>query len=157
MAANGDTDDNKIQFVQILSGLMTFSTGIFLTVVRLAEPLIRMLLWEVMYCYFGEIYEPKLDGDGLEELKKQDKALSQILTSSLNVELVYVILKSITSFSQNDMLSGGRSGNVEGVVFSEAAESGHEQPITELNMDAPKAKFDRDVLAECGKKRMVTL
>lgn len=50
---------------------MTFSTGIFLTFVRLAEPLIRMLLMQFIYGYFGEIYEPKLaDADGLEELKK---------------------------------------------------------------------------------------
>ena len=73
-----------------------------------------------MYAFFGEIYEPNLgDASGIEELKRQDKALSQILTSSLNVELVYVVLKSITSFSQNDTLSGRLSGNVEGVVFSE--------------------------------------
>ena len=109
---------------------MTFSTGIFLTIVRLYEPLIRMLLMQWIYGFFGEIYEPELaDADGLEELKKQDKALTQILTSSLNVELVYVVLKSITSFSQNDMLSGRLSGNVEGVVFSEVTDKEHEQPI----------------------------
>mmetsp|Transcript_5702 Transcript_5702/g.7674 ORF Transcript_5702/g.7674 Transcript_5702/m.7674 type:complete len:135 (-) Transcript_5702:1770-2174(-) len=95
-----DTDEDNPNFVQVLSGLMTFSTGIFLTGVRLAEPLIRVLLMEIFYAYFGEIYEPKLsDAHGIEELRRQDKALSQILTSSLNVELVYVVLKSITSFS----------------------------------------------------------
>ena len=96
---DGSASDGP-NFVQILSGLMTFTTGIFLTAVRLWEPLIRVLLWEIAYALFGEIYEPDLkDAQGIEELKRQDKALSQILTSSLNVELVYVILKSITSFS----------------------------------------------------------
>ena len=50
---------------------MTFSTGIFLTIVRLYEPLIRMLLLQWIYSFFGEIYEPELaDANGLEELKK---------------------------------------------------------------------------------------
>ena len=70
----GATDDGEPEgpnFVQILSGLMTFSTGIFLTGVRLWEPLIRILLWEFAYAFFGEIYEPYLDdAQGIEELKK---------------------------------------------------------------------------------------
>lgn len=152
---NGNEDVN---FVQVLSGLMTFTTGIFLTGVRFAEPLIRVLCMESMYGFFGELYEPKLsDAHGIEELRRQDKALSQILTSSLNVELVYVVLKSITSFSQNDTLSGRLSGNVEGVVFSEVQERGHEAPITEIDMNAPGEKFMRQAEAECAKKRTVTL
>lgn len=57
--------------IQVLSGLMTFSTGIFLSGVRLAEPLIRVLLMEVIYGFFGEIYDPNLnDAKGIEELKR---------------------------------------------------------------------------------------
>lgn len=70
-ASGGDDDDknNDPNFVQILSGLMTFSTGIFLTAVRLWEPLIRVLLWEFMYAFFGEVYDPDLgDASGTEEL-----------------------------------------------------------------------------------------
>ena len=67
----GDEGYDQPEFVQVLSGLMTFSTGIFLTIVRLYEPLIRMLLMQWIYGFFGEIYEPELaDADGLEELKK---------------------------------------------------------------------------------------
>jgi len=56
---------------------MTFSTGIFLGGVRLAEPLIRVLLMELIYTYFGEIYDPHLkDAKGIDELERQDKALS---------------------------------------------------------------------------------
>jgi len=43
-----------------------------------------------------------------------------MLTSSLNVELVYVVLKSITSFSQQDNLSGRLSGHIDGIVVAEA-------------------------------------
>ena len=39
--------------VQIISGLMTFSTGIFLTAVRLYEPLFRVLLLQMIYQFFG--------------------------------------------------------------------------------------------------------
>ncbi len=64
------------------------------------EPLFRVLILQLTYQFFGQIYEPQLsDAAGIEELKNQDKALNSILTSSLNVELVYVVLKSITSFN----------------------------------------------------------
>ena len=59
------------------------------------------------------------------------------------------MLKSITSFSQNDMLSGRLSGNVEGVVFSEVADTGHEQPIKEIDMSESEDRFRQDVEAEC--------
>ena len=79
---------------------MTFSTGIFLTAVRLYEPLFRVIILQNIYQFFGKIYEPKLtDNISIAELQGQDQALNSILTSSLNVELVYVVLKSITSFS----------------------------------------------------------
>ena len=83
-----------------MSGVMTFSTGIFLTLVRLYEPLFRVMFIQAIYQFWGSIYEPKLKGaKSIDELKAQDQALNSILTSSLNVELVYIILKSITSFS----------------------------------------------------------
>ena len=44
----------------ILSGIMTFSTGIFLTLVRLYEPLFRVIILQNIYQFFGKIYEPKL-------------------------------------------------------------------------------------------------
>ena len=82
---------------------MTFSTGIFLTIIRLYEPLFRILTIQIIYQWFGQIYDPKLkDNLSLDQLKAQDQALNTILTSSLNVELVYVVLKSITSFSSTN-------------------------------------------------------
>ena len=44
--------------VEIISGLMTFSTGIFLTGVRMYEPLFRVLILQLMYQFFGQLYEP---------------------------------------------------------------------------------------------------
>ena len=54
----------------------------------------------------------------IEELKAQDQALNSILTSSLNVELVYVVLVGITSFSTIGTASGQLADNV--VVSTEA-------------------------------------
>lgn len=99
-SANTDAEDTKPNYVTISSGIMTFSTGIFLTAVRLYEPLFRVIILQNIYQFFGKIYEPKLtDNISIAELQGQDQALNSILTSSLNVELVYVVLKSITSFS----------------------------------------------------------
>lgn len=42
-AATDPTDD-KPNYVTISSGVMTFSTGIFLTLVRLYEPLFRTII-----------------------------------------------------------------------------------------------------------------
>ena len=36
-----------------ISGVMTFSTGIFLTAVRFVEPLFRYLLLSIIYQYYG--------------------------------------------------------------------------------------------------------
>ena len=82
-----------------ISGIMTFSTGIGLTIVRLFEPLFRYLMIVKMYEFWGEIYEPD---DRFKENEKRvaNDALSSFLSSSLNVELVYVLLSSITTFSK---------------------------------------------------------
>lgn len=79
---------------------MTFSAGIFLTSVRFVEPLFRILLWTYLYQYFGHIY---LDSGKVPEdlIKVKDNVLSAFLASSLNVELVFIILKSVTSLSKS--------------------------------------------------------
>lgn len=81
---------------------MTFSTGIFLTVVRLYEPLFRLLVIKQIYEFFGEIYEPK-EGDAFVDAQIANDALSTFLMSSLNVELVFIILKSISTFAATDI------------------------------------------------------
>jgi len=78
---------------------MTFSTGIFLTIVRMFEPLFRFLVLSQIYEFWGEIYKSK-DGQSEEERRIENDALSSFLSSSLNVELVYILLSSITTFSK---------------------------------------------------------
>lgn len=76
---------------------MTFSTGIFLTLVRFYEPLFRFLFIKNVYEYWGLIY-----GQDSTELDHQvnNDSLSSFLNSSLNVELVFIILESITTFAK---------------------------------------------------------
>jgi hypothetical protein len=45
---------------------MTFSTGIFLTVVRMFEPLFRFLVLSKIYEFWGELYKSK-DGQSEED------------------------------------------------------------------------------------------
>ena len=47
--SNDAAYDNKPNYVTISSGVMTFSTGIFLTLVRLYEPLFRVIILQNMY------------------------------------------------------------------------------------------------------------
>lgn len=70
-----------------------FATGVILASIRLYEPLYKFLLKRfAMNCY-GQILEK--DSEGI-----QSKTLSSFLASSLNVELVHIILKGIKKFSQ---------------------------------------------------------
>lgn len=78
---------------------MTFSTGIFLTAIRFVEPLFRYLMLAMIYQYFGLILGDK-EGESEEQKLLKNDALSSFLASSLNVELVYILLKSITTFSR---------------------------------------------------------
>ena len=101
---------------------MTFSTGIFLTAVRFYEPLFRNLFIESLYEIMGKLYEPQMsDGMSYEEFKLQNQAMNSILASSLNVELVYVILKSVTSFSKMELASSDmdETSRMSGLVITE--------------------------------------
>lgn len=73
------------------SSVMTFSTGIFLTLIRFYEPLFRVVLINNIYEFWGEIYNTTS--------KDEEEPLSSFLNSSLNVELVFIILQSITTFA----------------------------------------------------------
>lgn len=79
---------------------MTFTTGIGLTAVRFFEPLFRYLIISKIYEYWGEIYKPNENESSEKEKQVQNDALSSFLSSSLNVELVYILLSSITTFSK---------------------------------------------------------
>jgi hypothetical protein len=59
-----------------------------------------------IYAYFGEEYIPGEASFGSEaERQFATDSLSTFLSSSLNVELVFVILKSITERAKEDMMS----------------------------------------------------
>ena len=82
--------------------MVTFTTGIFLTIIRLFEPLFKLLVYKQMWQFFGELYEPK-EGEQTEaEFQIASDSLSTFLTSSLNVELVYIILTGVTVFADQD-------------------------------------------------------
>jgi len=76
--------------------MMTFSTGILLTLARFYEPLFRFLIIKDIYEFWGEVYKDKSKE---QEEQVNNDALSSFLNSSLNVELVFIILKSITFFA----------------------------------------------------------
>ena len=78
-----------------------------------------------------------------------------MLTSSLNVELVYIILKSISSFSNLNIEPADRDSNRDsGLVITNAQEK---EPIREIDLDAPKIIFEKQIKAECKKSRHISL
>jgi hypothetical protein len=115
----------------LVSGVTTFTTGIFLTVIRLFEPLFKLLVYKQIWQLMGEIYEPKKDEETEEERKIANDSLSTFLTSSLNVELVYIILTSITAFADKDqkqlnvnqIITGSMSTNVRVIKTDQTNEA----------------------------------
>lgn len=78
-----------------------------------------------------------------------------MLTSSLNVELVYIILKSISSFSNLNIEPADRDTNRDsGLVITNSQEK---EPIREIDLDAPKIIFEKQIQAECKKSRHISL
>lgn len=114
------SDGSNVLFA--ISAIMTFSTGIFLTGARLFEPLFRYILWVKYYQYYGNFYESK--DSTQEEMELKTNALSSFLSSSLNVELVYTLLESITTFSK-------KSSNAEDNAFL-IQEKNHASRINKL-------------------------
>lgn len=89
--------------------MVTFTTGIFLTAVRLFEPLFKLLVYKQIWQFWGEVYEPKAGEQSEVDMQIASDSLSTFLSSSLNVELVYIILTSITAFSDKDERQGMES------------------------------------------------
>ena len=87
-----DDITNKHEQVDLISGVANFSTGIFLALVRLFEPFFLFLMKKIVLMCFGIILDEDEDG-----IKTQ--TLSTFLASSLNVELVHIILKGVKKFS----------------------------------------------------------
>lgn len=109
---------------------MTFSTGIFLTAVRLFEPLFRHLAMKKIYEFWGILYEPATEGHSEEELRAATDSLNSILASSLNVELVYIILKSITAFNRNEIDEASAGTRDSGLIIVQ----GNNEKIREIDM-----------------------
>ena len=73
--------------------LTCIGTGIVMSIVRVFEPVFMSVILRFFYQFFGEIYE---DGSG--NKSSMDSTLLSFLMSSLNIELVHIIL---TTVSQN--------------------------------------------------------
>jgi hypothetical protein len=58
----------------------------------LVDPFLKQMIISYFYEIFGWVYANKEEGIG-------SQVLSSFLTSSLNIELVYIILAGITRFS----------------------------------------------------------
>ena len=87
-------NESGVLAVDYISGFAAFSTGMFLAAVRLYEPFFFFIIKQNIFMWFGEVLDPT----GI-----KTKPLSTFLASSLNVELVHVILKGIKKFSNIKM------------------------------------------------------
>ena len=76
-----------------------FTTGIFLTLLRINEPYFYFVFYKTIMEFFGEV----LSEEDLIKEESLDDTLSTFLSSSLNVELVHIILKGITIFAKADL------------------------------------------------------
>ena len=111
---------------------------------------------EKLYAVMGELYEPQMsDGMTIEEFKLQNQAMNSILASSLNVELVYVILTSVTSFSKVELANDDFDTNrLAGLVITNGI---NQDPIQEIDINLPYYELERQVISECNKTRMQVL
>lgn len=85
-----------------LANYVSLATGILLSAVRFNEPFFRYLVKDFIYSCFGILLQ--------DEKGMQSQTLSAFLASSLNVELVHIILKGIKKFSNirlDDLESDG--------------------------------------------------
>lgn len=79
-------------WLSVTANMLCASQGILLTLLRLSEPLVMKTLTQktkVLCC--GEKPVPEDD---------DEETLNVFLATSFNVELVYVILKSVTKFAK---------------------------------------------------------
>jgi hypothetical protein len=98
-ATDDDYEDQGGEVMQYITAYMLFTTGIFLTAVRLCEPLFRLIIVKQTYEFMGILYDDENRKEKARQLETD--TLNAFLNSSLNVELVYVILFSITTFAKN--------------------------------------------------------
>ena len=80
--------------IQIISFVAMFSTGMVMAIIRGLDPFFRFLIKQKFWQIFGVLIEEPQAGIKAE-------VLSTFLASSLNIELVYIILAGITRFSNS--------------------------------------------------------
>ena len=91
----GNDDYNQLNYlsdIETLSRASLFSTGVILMGIRTTDPFYRFLILSSIKEWYGIIDEEPEKGINAE-------VLSTFLSSSLNIELVYIILAGITKFS----------------------------------------------------------
>ncbi len=84
--------------MMFLSTLSTMLTGFIMSIIRIREPYMKFLIKQWFVGIFGETVS---DGDEQDSKKSVNDSLATFLTSSLNVELVHVILDSITKHTKS--------------------------------------------------------
>ena len=84
--------DRNEQIIEYISFVAIFLTGFVMVLIRTFDPFYKFLIQRSVYEYFGFIKDEPEEG-----IKAQ--VLSSFLASSLNIELVYIILVGITRFS----------------------------------------------------------
>jgi len=90
--------------VAIISGVSVLGSGIVLGLLRLKEPLFQFLCVQKLYQVMGEMYDSSQTNNGTEaERQLATDSLTTFLSSSLNVELVFVILKCVTERANQDL------------------------------------------------------
>eukprot|EP00347_Sterkiella_histriomuscorum_P009160 403342290 len=87
--------EDRLSIVQTISQFAAFSTGLWLTIVRLSEPYFYYMARTKWLEFFGIPPDNKSRKDDL-----FNDTLNSFLTQSLNVELVNIILQGITTFTR---------------------------------------------------------
>lgn len=92
------TKDAEMDFSQVLSLVTTISTGLIMAIIRCLEPYFLFICRKLFYMIYGI---PWTIEDEQDSYGKLDDTINILLNSSLNIELVHIILKSITDDCKN--------------------------------------------------------
>lgn len=84
--------------MMFMSTMATMVTGFVMSIIRIREPYFKFLIVQWYRGLFGETMSEKDIQNSKEQL---NDSLATFLTSSLNVELVHVILDSITKHTKS--------------------------------------------------------